>query len=54
MAKTIVSTVEVSMNKIEPKLVQCRILAITLPSDILHQATLINTALLPVYCTIMP
>ncbi len=39
MVKTIVFTVEVSMNKIEPKLVQCRILAITLPSDILHQAT---------------
>jgi hypothetical protein len=43
------STVEVTMAAIEPKLVKRRILATTPPTDVLHRATLVTTALIPVY-----
>jgi hypothetical protein len=49
LSKTILSAVEASMSKIEPKLVNCRILATTPPTDTLHWATLVNTAFPPVY-----
>jgi hypothetical protein len=49
LRKTIDSTVEVTLTKIESKLNKHRILATTPPMDVLHRATLINTALVPVY-----
>jgi Na+/phosphate symporter len=49
LGKTIGSTIQETLANIEPKLVKRRILAITLPTDLLHRATLIITAFLPVY-----
>jgi hypothetical protein len=49
LGKTMDSTVEVTMANIEPKLVKRRILATTPPTDVLHRATLVTTALIPVY-----
>jgi hypothetical protein len=46
LSTTILSTVKVSMSKIEPKLIKRRILATTPPTDTLHRATLVNMALL--------
>jgi hypothetical protein len=43
------SRVEANMASIEPKLVKRRILATTPPTDVLHRATLVTTALIPVY-----
>jgi hypothetical protein len=37
------------MAQIEPKAVKRRILATTPPTDTLHRATLVTTALIPVY-----
>ncbi len=37
------------MASIEPKLIKRRILATTPPTDVLHRATLVTTALVPVY-----
>jgi hypothetical protein len=49
LGKTMDSTVEVTMANIEPKLLKRRILATTPPTDVLHRATLVTTALIPVY-----
>jgi hypothetical protein len=49
LGRTMDSTVEVTMANIEPKLVKRRILATTPPTDVLHRATLVTTALIPVY-----
>jgi hypothetical protein len=49
LGKTMDSTVEVTMAAIEPKLIKRRILATTPPTDVLHRATLVTTALIPVY-----
>jgi hypothetical protein len=49
LGKTISSTVIVTMAKIEPKIIKRRILATTQPTDVLHRATLVTTALIPVY-----
>ncbi len=49
LGKTMDSTVEVTMASIEPKLVKRRILATTPPTDVLHRATLVTTALILVY-----
>jgi hypothetical protein len=49
VGKTTESTVKVPSTHIESKLVKRRILPTTPPTDVLHRATLINTALVPVY-----
>ena len=49
LAPTIEDTVAATMASINPKGVKRRILATTPPTDILHRATLINVALLPIY-----
>jgi hypothetical protein len=49
LGKTVASTVEASMAKIEPKLIKHGLLTTTPPTDILRKATLINTTLIPVY-----
>jgi len=49
LGKTIESTIEETMRQISPKTIQRRILATTPPTDILHRATLIRTAFLPIY-----
>ncbi len=49
LGKTIESTVEASMAHIEPEAIKWCILATTSPTDILYRATLINTALRPLY-----
>ncbi len=49
LGKTIESTVEVTITNIEPKFVKRRILATTPPTDVLHRATLISTALVQIY-----
>ncbi len=49
LGKTMDSTVEVTMANIKPKLVKRKILATTPPTDVLHRATLVTTALIPVY-----
>jgi hypothetical protein len=41
--------VATTMARIEPKLIKCRILATTPPTNKLHRATLVTTALIPVY-----
>jgi hypothetical protein len=46
LGKTMDSTVEATMANIEPKLVKRRILATTPPTDVLHRATLVTTALI--------
>jgi exonuclease III len=49
LGKTLTSTIEETMTQISPKTIKRRILATTPPTDILHRATLIKTALLPIY-----
>ncbi len=43
------SMIAITKAKIEPKLIKRRILATTPPTDILHRANLVTTALIPVY-----
>ncbi len=47
--KMIESNTKETLDKIEPKLIKHRMMATTLPTDVLHRATLINNALIPVY-----
>jgi hypothetical protein len=49
LAKTIEDTVRETIQKIDMKAVKRRILATTPPTDILHRATLINAAMVPMY-----
>ncbi len=49
LAKSIDSTLTATMAHIEPKAIKRQLLTTTPPTDILHRATLINVALLPVY-----
>ena len=49
LCNTIEETVEVTMGQIEAKAIKRRISATTPPTDLLHRATLINTALIPIY-----
>jgi hypothetical protein len=49
LAKTIEATVKITMEAIDPKAIKRRILATTPPTDVLHRATLINVALIPIY-----
>jgi hypothetical protein len=49
LAKTIEETTTATMQKIDVKAVKRRILATTPPTDILHRATLINAAMVPLY-----
>jgi hypothetical protein len=49
LSKTISSTVTMTMAQIDPKAIKQRILATTAPTDTLHRATLVTTALIPVY-----
>jgi hypothetical protein len=49
LAGTIEDTVRETIQKIDLKAVKRRILATTPPTDILHRATLINSALVPLY-----
>ncbi len=49
LAKTIEDTVRETMQKVDLKAVKRKILATTLPTDILHRATLINSAMVPLY-----
>ncbi len=49
LGKTVSSTVTTTMAQIEPKAIKRRILATTSPTDVLHRATLVTTALIPVY-----
>jgi hypothetical protein len=49
LGKTMDSTGKATMASIEPKLVKRRILATTPPTDVLHRATLVTMALVPVY-----
>jgi hypothetical protein len=49
LAKTIEDMVRETMQKIDMKAVKRRILATTPPTDILHRATLINAAMVPMY-----
>jgi hypothetical protein len=49
LAGTIENTVRETIQKIDLKAVKRRILATTPPTDILHRATLINSALVPLY-----
>jgi hypothetical protein len=47
--KMIESNTKETLDKIEPKLIKHRMMATTLPTDLLYRATIINTALIPVY-----
>jgi hypothetical protein len=49
LAKTIEDTVRTTMQKIDVKAVKRRILATTPLTDTLHRATLINSAMVPLY-----
>ena len=49
LATTIEGTIACTMTNIEPKAIKRRIFATTPPTDLLHRATLINTALTPIY-----
>jgi exonuclease III len=49
LGKTLESTIAETMAQISPKAIKRRILATSPPTDILHRATLIKTALLPIY-----
>ncbi len=49
LAKTIEDTIGETMQKIDMKAVKRRILATSLPTDILHRATLINSAMDSLY-----
>ena len=49
LGKNIESTMECTMRNTEPKRIKRRILGTTPPTDLLHRALLINTALIPIY-----
>ncbi len=49
LGKSLDDTVEETIRQIRPKAIMKRILATTPPTDILHRATLINAAFLPIY-----
>jgi hypothetical protein len=49
LGKTNSSTVLTTMAQIEPKTIKRRILATTPPTDVLHRATLVTTAHIPIY-----
>jgi hypothetical protein len=49
LGKTIEHTLTVTLQKIDTKPIKWRILAMTLPMDILHRATLINSAMISLY-----
>jgi hypothetical protein len=49
LGKIIESTMECTMRNTEPKRIKSRILGTTSPTDLLHRALLINTALIPIY-----
>jgi hypothetical protein len=49
LGKTIERTIEETMRNTEAKRIKRRILATTPPTDLLHRALLINTALIPIY-----
>lgn len=49
LAPTIEGSIESTMANIEVKSIKRRIHATTPPTDLLHRATLINTALIPIY-----
>jgi hypothetical protein len=49
MSKNIENTIENTMRNTEPKRIKRRILGITPPTNLLHRALLINTALFPIY-----
>ena len=49
LGKTIESTVQATIAKIQPKSIRKRILATTPPTDLLHKARLLNQAILPLY-----
>jgi hypothetical protein len=53
LAKTIEATVKATMEAIDSKAIKRRILATTPPTDVLHRATLINMALIPIYNHVM-
>jgi hypothetical protein len=49
LGKDIENTMECTMRNTEPKRIKRRILGTTPPTDLLHRALLINTALIPIY-----
>ena len=49
LGRSLDETVEETIRQIQPKAIMRRILATTPPTDILHRATLINAAFLPIY-----
>jgi hypothetical protein len=49
LGKSIEDTMKVTMRNAEPKRIKRRILGTTPPTDTLHRALLINTALIPIY-----
>jgi hypothetical protein len=49
LGKTIERTIEETMRNTEAKRIKRRILATTPPTDLLHRALLINSALIPIY-----
>ncbi len=49
LAKTMVDTVEATIQSINEKAIQRRILATTPPTDMLHRATLVKKAYIPLY-----
>ena len=57
LGQNIEQTVETTLEKTNLKSIKRRIMATTPPTDILHRATLINTALTPIYnhiCMALP
>ncbi len=57
LGKDIECTLECTMRNTEPKSIKRRILGTTPPTDLLHRALLINTALIPIYnhiCMALP
>jgi len=49
LGKTIEDTIQTTMRNTEPKRIKRRIMGTTPPTDLLHRALLINTALIPIY-----
>jgi hypothetical protein len=49
LGKSIEETIAATMRNTEPKRIKRRILGTTPPTDLLHRALLINTALIPIY-----
>jgi hypothetical protein len=49
IGKTIERTIENTMRNLEAKRIKRRIFATTPPTDLLHRALLINSALIPIY-----